>query len=73
MMNFLVGASACLRKATYELIEREEARVERPNGRINYRESIMALKGKFPRVPPAYFDALSGIQQMASDQVHEGS
>jgi hypothetical protein len=72
-MNFLVGASACLRKAIYELIEREEARVEHPNGRINYRESIMALKGKFPRVPPAYFDALSGIQQMASDQVHEGS
>jgi hypothetical protein len=72
-MNFLVGASACLRKAIYELIERANARVEQSNGRIDYRESIMALKAKFPRVPPEYFDALGGIQQMASDNVHEGS
>ncbi len=72
-MNFLVGASACLRKMIYELIEQEKARVEQPNGRIDYRESIMALKDKFQRVPPTYFDALSGIQQMASDKIHEGS
>jgi hypothetical protein len=34
---------------------------------------MIALKGKFPRVPPEYFDALSSIQQMSSDNVHEGS
>jgi hypothetical protein len=72
-MNFLVGASACLRKAIHELLEKEQSWVEQPNGRINYRESVIALKGKFPRVPPEYFDALSGIEQMASDKVHEGS
>jgi hypothetical protein len=72
-MNFLVGASACLRKAIYVLLEMEQAQKQQPNGRIDYRESIIALKGKFPRVPSEYFDALSGIQQMASDQVHEGS
>jgi hypothetical protein len=72
-MNFLVGASACLRKAIYELLGKEQTLIQQPNGRIGYRESIMALKGKFPRVPAEYFDALSGIQQMASDQVHEGS
>jgi len=68
-----VGASACLRKAIYELIEREGTRVEQDNGRIDYRRSIMALKAKFPRVPPEYFDALSNIQQLASDNVREGS
>ena len=30
-------------------------------------------RGQAPRVPSEYFDALAGIQQMASDQVHEGS
>jgi hypothetical protein len=72
-MNFLVGASACLRKALYELLEKEQSWVELPNGRIDYRESLIALKGKFPRVPPEYFDALSSIQQMSGDNVHEGS
>jgi hypothetical protein len=72
-MNFLVGASACLRKAIYGLLEKEQSWVQQPNGRIDYRESIAALKEKFPRVPAQYFDALAGIQQMASDYVHEGS
>jgi hypothetical protein len=72
-MNFLVGASACLRKALYELLEKEQSWVELPNGRIDYRESMIALKGKFPNVPPEYFDALGNIQQMSSDNVREGS
>ena len=72
-MNFLVGASACLRKAIYELLKKEQVWSAQPSGRIDYRESIMALNGKFPRVPSEYFDALASIQRMASDQVHEGS
>jgi len=70
-MNFLVGASACPRKAIYELLKKEQVWSAQPSGRIDYRESIMALNGKFPRVPSEYFDALASIQRMASDQVHE--
>jgi len=72
-MNFLVGASACVRKAIYELIDLEKVRVIRDNGRTNYTDSIKKLKEKFQYVPGAYFDALSNIQELASDNVHEGS
>jgi hypothetical protein len=72
-MNLLVGASACVRKAIYELIDLENVRVENQNGRTNYQDSIKALKEKFKQVPPEYFDALANIQELASDKVHEGS
>jgi hypothetical protein len=72
-MNFLVGASACIRKTVYELIDIENARIIRTNGRTDYQSSIKSLKSKFQRVPEAYFDALANIQEMASDKVHEGS
>lgn len=72
-MNFLVGASACVRKVIYELIDLEKVRVVRDNGRTNYTESVKKLKEKFKYVPGDYFDALSNIQELASDNVHEGS
>jgi len=72
-MNFLVGASACLRKTIYELIDLEEARAIRNDGHTDYKESIKRLKEKFNWVPKDYFDALSGIQELASNNVHEGS
>lgn len=72
-MNFLVGSSACLRKAIYELIDIEKVRVLRENGLTDYKTSIKALKGKFNRVSEEYFDALANIQELASDKVHEGS
>lgn len=72
--NYLVGASACLRKAIYELLKYEKAiikneKTERPN----YAESIKNLKSKFPNVSPDLFDALGHIQELSSDFVHEGS
>ena len=72
-MNFLVGASACIRKTIYELIDLEEARVLQKNGRTNYQESIKSLKKKFPKVPEEYFVALANIQELTSDKIHEGS
>ena len=66
--NFLVGASACLRKAIYELLEHEKSIVE-----AGYRESVKTLKKKFPYVPEKLFDALGAVQEMTSDNVHEGS
>lgn len=72
-MNFLVGASACVRKTIYELINLEKVKVVREDGRANYAESIKKLKEKFNWVSKEYFDALSNIQEMASDNVHEDS
>lgn len=72
--NFLVGASACLRKAVYELLEYETAIVKNPkSGHADYQESIKSLKAKFPAVAPELFDALGHVQELASDNVHEGS
>lgn len=72
--NFLVGASACLRKAIYELLEHEKAIILNPkNGWADYQESIKNLKTKFTNVAPELFDALGDIQEMISNNVHEGS
>lgn len=72
--NFLVGASACLRKAIYELLEHEKAIAENPKtGRADYQESVKTLKAKYSFVSSELFDALGNIQQMTSDNVHEGS
>ena len=72
--NFLVGASACLRKAVYELLEYEKAIVKnKKTGHADYQERIRSLKTKFPSVAPELFDALGHVQELASDNVHEGS
>ncbi len=72
--NYLVGASACLRKAVYELLEHEKSIVKNTKtGHADYQESIKTLKAKFPAVAPEPFDALGHIQEMTSDNVHEGS
>ena len=72
--NFLVGATACLRKAIYELLEHEKAIVKNPKTeRADYQKSVKTLKEKYPPVASDFFDALGNIQQMTSDNVHEGS
>ena len=72
--NLLVGASACLRKAIYELLVYEKAIVKNAKtGHADYQASIKNLKTKFPSVAPELFDALGDIQELASDNVHEGS
>ncbi len=67
-MNFLTGASACMRKAIYELLVLEEV-----DSSLSYEERIKSLKNKHTSIPPELFDILSGIQQMTSDKVHEQS
>lgn len=72
--NYLVGASACLRKAIYELSEHEKSIAKNPKtGYVDYQTSIKNLKKKFSNVASELFDALGQIQEMASDNVHEGS
>jgi len=66
-MNYLTGASACCRKAIYELTVIEKAEGSDYEGRIKF------LKQKFPSVDPELFDILCHIKDMTSDKVHEQS
>ena len=54
-MNYLTGASACCRKAIYELTVKEEAEGQ------DYEERIKFLKKKFPSVDSELFDILCQI------------
>ena len=72
-MPYLVGASGCLRKTIYELLEIQEI-VKEENGRdLNYEDRIKRLKDKFKNIDSEYFDILASIQSMTSDNLHEGS
>lgn len=72
-MNYLVGASGCLRKAIYELLELEQVpKTDKDGKEVDYGERVKVLKSKYPTVPPEYFDALANIQGMTSEQLHEG-
>ncbi|OGH14717.1 MAG: hypothetical protein A2860_01225 [Candidatus Levybacteria bacterium RIFCSPHIGHO2_01_FULL_37_33] len=72
-MNYLVGASGCLRKAIYELLEIEQvSKTDKDEKEVDYGNRVKVLKSKYPTVPPEYFDALANIQGMTSEQLHEG-
>lgn len=66
-INFLTGASACMRKAIYELLI-----IEKAQG-ADYESRIKFLKKKYPDSDPALFDILAHIQDMTSDKIHEQS
>ena len=66
-MNFMTGASACMRKAIYELLVWEKVTGN------HYEDRIKALKEKYSAIDPELFDILGHIQQMTSDKVHEQS
>lgn len=66
-MNYLTGASACMRKAIYELLVHEKATGEDYENRIN------SLKKTHPETDPSLFDILSSIKDMTSEKVHEQS
>ena len=66
-MNFMTGASACMRKAIYELLVLEK--VTGPH----YEDRIKTLKDKYPVSDPDLFDILGHIQEMTSDKIHEQS
>lgn len=66
-MNYLTGASACMRKAIYELLILQEAEGD------DYKSCIKSLKQKHPESDPSLFDILAHIQNMTSDKIHEQS
>lgn len=72
-MNYLTGASACLRKAIYELLVVEGLAIKGTDTK-DYGDKIKSLKDKYSRyVNPAFFDMLAGIQGITSDQLHENA
>jgi hypothetical protein len=66
-MNYLTGASVCMRKTIYELLIIEQA-----DG-ADYQNRIKSLKHKHQDTDPSLFDILAQIQDMTSDKVHEQS
>jgi hypothetical protein len=66
-MNYLTGASACMRKAIYELLVHEKIEG------ADYETRIKSLKKKYPDSDPTYFDTLASIKDMTSDKIHEQS
>lgn len=66
-MNFLTGASACMRKAIYELTIEEKAEGD------DYESKIKSLKSKYQLIDSELFDILVAIQDMTSDKIHEQS
>lgn len=66
-MNFLTGASACMRKAIYELTIKEKAEGK------DYESKIKSLKSKHKPVDSGLFDVLAAIHDMTSNKIHEQS
>lgn len=66
-INYLTGASACMRKAIYELLILQDVEGD------DYESRIKSLKQKYPQSDPNVFDILAHIQDMTSDKIHEQS
>jgi len=66
-MNYLTGASACTRKAIYELLS-----IQRTTG-SDYDARIKDLAAKNPSVDRELFEILGHIKDMTSEKVHEQS
>lgn len=66
-INYLTGASACMRKAIYELLIDKKAQGN------DYENRIKFLKSKYQQIDPSLFDVLAQIQNMTSDKIHEQS
>lgn len=72
--NLLTGGSACLRKAIYELIKHEKVSIKNEHSLFtDYKASIKKLKEKFASVDESLIDALSEIQELSCDSLHENS
>ena len=66
-MNYLTGASACTRKAIYELLALQKAEG------ANYDDKLKDLQSKHPAVDGELFEIIGHVKDMTSDHVHEQS
>ena len=65
--NFIVGATACIRKAIYETLEKASAAGD------EYEERIKDLKNIYDHVHPDYIDHLAAVQDISCNNLHEDS
>lgn len=78
--NLKIGAAACLRKFIYTFLYKQLNEIKKCNtpkrieemGYKNYDECIAEIKEAFPKLN-MYFDILSQIKGITSDQMHEES
>jgi hypothetical protein len=66
-LNYITGASACARKAIYELLAAQKSEG------ANYDDRITALRTAHPEVDATHFEVLGHVKDMTSDNVHEES
>lgn len=66
-MNYVTGASACTRKAIYELLAAQNCEG------ANYDDKITALRDAHPEVDPTHFEVLGHVKDVTRDHVHEES
>lgn len=66
-MNYLTGASACTRKAIYELLALQKT------AGTHYDDRIKDLASKHPAIDVELFEILGHIKDMTSDHIHEQS
>lgn len=75
--GFLVGASACLRKAIYVLLEIEGVPKTEGGGgdtrERHYQDRVRDLKTKREHMDPTFVDVLAHALELTSDQLHEDS
>lgn len=72
--NSLIGASACIRKAIYELLNIEHCIVHKGETPLtDYTASMEALETKFPTIDKELFTTIKQIRELSSDLLHEDS
>ena len=78
--NLKTGASACLRKLVYTFLYEQLNKIKKNNpykriedmGYKDYGNCISEMRSNYPKLD-VYWDILSGIKGITSDQVHEES
>jgi len=76
--NYLTGASACLRKAIYELLSHEGVAKTESDGRggereRHYQDRVKDLKSTRKNMDPGSVDILAAALRATSDHLHEDS
>ena len=70
--NFLTGASACLRKAIYKLLQSQKIpEVDKASNFLKYNVRIDLLSEKLTGIDSDYINSLKAIQALTSQELHE--
>ena len=72
-MNWMVGGSGALRKAIYKFLKDQKANQQKDKSghTLSYEDQIKLVQKQNPKVSEVLFHALSKIQDMTSEELHE--